>query len=736
MKNIFKSIFCLLAAGSLLTVVSCGDKFLDEVRRTTISTDYLETPEGLYSMSESLYMNFGTLFYAEGYWPFTNAGTDEFMIGGDGASEAYNTYDSRLSSSPTGSANTVKMSWLWDNLYPWISRANTILNNGDRVMGNSPLYNEAMGTAYFTRAYNYLMLVMQYGDVPLVTIAPTSPEREYGRDSKEAVYDLIISDLEKAYELLPETGNMTGKVTKYAAAHYLAKAHLWRASEINDDWNAKYVDEDLEECIKYADIVIAAHPLATRYEDLFADFTGYDTSITETNTEVVFASQKTKNTSIANKNSNNMTLCWFVAPYQNTFLYMERDVAGGRSYQRMKTTPRYAYYLYDLENDSRFWKSFKTTYAVNKADAYSGEDNTYTMPDGTTASVADYFDSNFSAYLGGMYVINRAEYEQKFGLEDVTIGQTPTRPTFTVKDYATNKYIPVVRTLLAYDSNGEAVKTSFSPNKDGTFAPLSKYLDGAVDQYNLANGYRDVIFARSAEDYFFKAEAMIRQGDIDGGLAVLKPLRDRAQFRAGEARDEYHDGGQAFETSAYRTVLTNYTNKSVFYPRNSYFYSVGGWDQDQAYRDGVNAQASVLPDVSSSNYPAEDQYIMNVLAEVNPDYASDQYTRALCFVLNEKSREMYGEFHRWMDLARTKTLEDRLVFNDQAWSTSPKDILGNTEITDENGTTVKYISDYGGNFNPDKHYLRPIPQNFLDLINKDGKPLTTEEKNQMQNPGY
>ncbi len=734
MKHTYKAITCALLAGSLALTTSCGDAFLDEVKRDTISSDYLETPEGLASMAESLYIQLRTLFYAEGYWPFTNAGTDEFMIGGDGASEAYNTYDSRLSSKPEGSANTVSMSWLWDGMYPWIGRANNIINNADRVMGDSPLYKETVGTAYFIRAFDYLTLVMQYGELPLVTTVTTSPEREYGRDSKESIYELIISDLEKAYELLPDAASKTDKLTKYAAAHYLAKAHLWRASETNSGWNSKYVEKDLTECIKYADIVLAARPLTARYEDLFANFTEYDSSVTETNSEVVLAVSHTEDSSIRGYYGGNMTLAWFVAPYQNTFMYMERDVAGGRSYQRMKTAPRYAYYLYDLKNDSRFWKSFKTTYAVNKATAMTDPAKyTVTLGDGSKTVVGEYLDDNFSKYLGGMYVLNRPEYGQKYGKEDISVDENaPIKPSFTIKDYATGKYIPIVKSLLVYDESGKAVGTSFTPNKNGVFAPLSKYLDGAVDAYNRERGYRNAVLARSAEDVFFKAEALIRQGKINEGLAVMKPLRDRAQFRAGEQRDEYHDGGEAFATSKYRTVISKYTNKSVFYPRNSYFYSVGGWDKDDAYRQAVNAEASTLQDVTSSSYPKEDLYIMNELAKVNSKYATDEYTRALCYLLDEKSREMYGEFHRWADLARTKTLEDRLCFNDQAWSTSPVDVLGHR--SNYNGTA--YVSANGGNFDKSKHYLRPVPQNFLDLITRDGKPLTAAEKDEMQNPGY
>lgn len=64
---------------------------------------------------------------------------------------------------------------------------------------------------------------------------------------------------------------------------------------------------------------------------------------------------------------------------------MQRDIAGEREYQRLRTT-YYMYNIYDMINDSRFWKSFKTKYAVNNP----SKNSIYEQGD-----------------LGIMYVINR-----------------------------------------------------------------------------------------------------------------------------------------------------------------------------------------------------------------------------------------------------------------------------------------------------------------------------------------
>ena len=97
------------------------------------------------------------------------------------------------------------------------------------------------------------------------TYSSETPEREFSRSSAEETLQQVISDLKNAYNMLPETAPLTGKMTKDAAAHFLAKAYLLRASEINDDWNSATKDNDFKEALRLAKEVIAHHQLAPNF---------------------------------------------------------------------------------------------------------------------------------------------------------------------------------------------------------------------------------------------------------------------------------------------------------------------------------------------------------------------------------------------------------------------------------------------------------------------------------------
>jgi hypothetical protein len=133
---------------------------------------------------------------------------------------------------------------------------------------------------------------------------------------------------------------------------------------------------------------------------------------------------------------------------------------------------------------------------------------------------------------------------------------------------------------------------------------------------------------------------------------------------------------------------------SSHYPANSYYESNN--------IPVTTAASASLAITNVATLPAEDEFVISKLG------LSGAYDRMLCLILDERSRELCGEYLRWEDLSRTKTLVPRVkAFN----------VDGAPNITD-------------------KHLLRPIPQTFLDAIQSNGVNLTPGEKQAMQNPGY
>ncbi|MEP6556400.1 MAG: RagB/SusD family nutrient uptake outer membrane protein [Ferruginibacter sp.] len=658
----------LIATVLILTVTSCKKNFLDETLKTSRGNDFFKTDAGILQLAVGgYYQVFTAPTNGEWWYCQTQYGTDEFKVGGDPSNSPWNNYDATLASGLTTGGNLQGSNVMWDNLYIGIGDANLLIQNATASTSTSvAIKSTALGEGYFFRAYNYLKLVLQWGAVPLKTTVSTTLDFEFKRSDPKDVYEQIIADFTQAKNLLPTSGG-PARLTKDAASHFMAKAYLSRASEINSSWNSATAAADLAAAVTLCDGVIANHPLASNFAALW-NFTGINSG-NEILPEVIFSAQMTNDVTTNNAVGNTQHL-YFISRYDIQD-QLARDLGGGRPFSRMATT-YYDYRLFDRVNDSRFWKSFRTKWTLNGASPVA---------------------PNVKGDMGMMFIINQPGDPRNWVKSKIckaTVGAGS-----LVIDPITSHPIPTVYVAYPNGTTADGALNTDLTTVYQAFPPLSKHFDGNRNSLNDVVGHRDFILARSAETYLIEAEAKIRLAKLGTGtyadaLPYINAVRTRAQYVNGENRALYYDGGNTVQSQSLQPP--NIINS--FYPANSYYES------NNIPLTTASSDPLSIADVTT--LPVGDEFIISTLS------LTSTYDRMLCLVLNERSRELCGEYLRWEDLARTKTLVPRVkAFN--------VDAAANVA---------------------DKHLLRPIPQPFLDGIQKGGVPLSATEKQAMQNPGY
>jgi len=453
--KINKSTF-IAALTCLLGMQGCS---LDEVNtRTPVADTFYTTEAGAEDLVNSIYV-YAQKFYSNQIWYATEMGTDIWMIGGDGQ-KAINNY--------TFDASHATLNDIWDNCYMGITAANTLLDRAEDIETSESNVNNYTGQALFLRAYYYHILVMQYGDLPLVLSEVKSVETTATRKPASEIYKQIIIDLLEAERLLPESQTDWGRPTKNAAQALLARVYLW-----NEQW---------ENAATYAKKVISssAHELLPDFADL------WDAS-NQINKEFIWSVQGSGNDAYNTERSWAPSLFCVRYDVHGADYGMIRDIENGRPYRHfMPTRHCYDLLVENMDWDTRFEKSFKWVWYVND------ESKTKLNPGAVLGDTALYVPP-FKVPAE-----QRAWAAGKYRIEDIDEYFNPASP------------------------NGE--ETS-GPRE--MYPQLIKYADPTRSDVGLMSSL-DIPVIRLGEMYLIAAEALLNDGKATEGVGYINTLRKRA----------------------------------------------------------------------------------------------------------------------------------------------------------------------------------------------------------------
>jgi starch-binding outer membrane protein, SusD/RagB family len=227
MKNIIKTAIFFIAIVSSLLFTGCEDFLNKNLQKDLTQETFPVSESDALLATNAVYATLRNGNYHFGLFPLTDIMSDDALKGSNPGDQAavigpYDTYTFTPSGEELGR-------W-WATLYEGIKRANVVLEKVPIITMDAALQSRYIGEASFLRALFYFDLVRAWGGVPIVT--ELSPPLTLPRSSKDEVYNLIVNDLEKAIENLPEKNEYDpidfGRATKGAAKALLAKVYLFQ----------------------------------------------------------------------------------------------------------------------------------------------------------------------------------------------------------------------------------------------------------------------------------------------------------------------------------------------------------------------------------------------------------------------------------------------------------------------------------------------------------------------------
>lgn len=265
MKKILYSV--ALAACCMGTMTSCSD-FLDASNKSNVTAKQsFATKEGLNNLVNNAYQHLQNVYAAPLFTSCFSAGTDMYADARNKMNEALNTYET-LTPENTDIKN------LYTYLYAGIRAANSVSYYAQTAQVDDKTKGQLVGEARVLAAYEYYLLVNNFGGVPIMKDFLTTADTGYPKSSAADVYAYIISELEDVISknvLQASTATKGGgRISQETAKAILAKTYLSAAWDLNKQ-------EYFSKAAALADEVIAGRKLTTPFAKLWkADGSGDD----------------------------------------------------------------------------------------------------------------------------------------------------------------------------------------------------------------------------------------------------------------------------------------------------------------------------------------------------------------------------------------------------------------------------------------------------------------------------